>query len=128
MWEPGMKNYFRRCATPAIGLVLLLAGGCAPSPPVAKTVPTRVVLGGQPVVDDYWWLRKKSDPAVIDYLKAENAYTDAVMEPTLSLQDSLYREMLSRIREDDESVPARRGDWWYSQLARKGKQYPIYVR
>lgn len=102
--------------------------GCAPAPPMARVVPARVKLDGQAVVDDYWWLRDKSDPAVIAYLNAENAYADAMMKPTGPLQKQLYAEMLGRIREDDESVPYREGQWWYSQQTRKGKQYPIYVR
>lgn len=102
--------------------------GCAPAPPMARVVPTRVNLGGQVVVDNYWWLRDKSDPAVIAYLNAENAYADAMMKPTEPLQNTLYAEMLGRIREDDESVPYREGQWWYSQQTRKGKQYPIYIR
>src|SRR4029078_11965721 len=98
------------------------------TPPRAKRVPTPVSLGGQTVVDPYWWLRNKSDPAVIDYLKAENAYTDAAMKPTVPLHEHLSREMLARIRETGESVPYPEGNWWYSPRTEQGKQYPIYLR
>ncbi|MGH7401729.1 MAG: S9 family peptidase, partial [Candidatus Rokuibacteriota bacterium] len=77
---------------------------------------------------DYFWMRGKDDPEVIAYLSAENAYTDAVMKPTVALQESLYAEMLARIKEDDQSVPYRlRGHFYYSRTE-KGKQYPIYCR
>ncbi len=78
--------------------------------------------------DDYHWMREKDDPEVIAYLTAENAYTDAVMKPTVAFQESLYAEMLARIKEDDQSVPYRlRGHYYYSRTE-KGKQYPIYCR
>lgn len=108
----------------------LVLAGCAhePMPPMAKRVPTTVKLGGQDVAENYWWLRKKDDPAVIEYLHAENAYTDARMRSTTSLQGKLYDEMVGRIRETDEDVPHKVGDWWYSMRTEQGKQYPIYVR
>lgn len=118
----------RSLALAAMAAWIAGVAGCAPAPPQARVVPTRIDLGGQVVIDNYWWLRNKSDPAVIDYLKAENAYTDAMMRPAEPLEARLYREMLDRIREDDESVPYEQGRWWYSQRMRKGNQYPIYVR
>jgi oligopeptidase B len=115
------------CAGLVIAAVL---GGCAagPTPPVAMRAATNVSLGGQMVTDDYWWLRNRDDPRVIAYLKAENAYTDAMLRPTEPLRDKLYNEMLARIRETDESVPYRIGGWWYSSRTEQGKQYPIYLR
>ena len=98
------------------------------TPPVASIIPKKVDLGGVPVVDNYWWLRDKSNPAVLAYLNAENAYTDSAMKSTELLQQQLYLEMLGRIRETDESVPYKDGDWWYSRRMEKGKQYPIYLR
>lgn len=103
-------------------------GGCAATPPVAKKVPQRVSLGGDAVVDNYWWLRNKADSAVTAYLKAENAYTDAAMKPATALEERLYKEMVARIRETDESAPNKDGDWWYSRRTEAGKQYPIYLR
>jgi oligopeptidase B len=112
--------------------LLILATTCgtasAQTPPVAMRQPAKINLGGQTVTDDYWWLRNKDDPKVIDYLKAENTYTDAMLKPEGSLQDKLFKEMVSRIRETDEAVPYRIGDWWYSSRTEKGKQYPIYLR
>ena len=78
--------------------------------------------------DDYHWMREKDDPEVIAYLTAENAYTDAVMKPTVAFQESLYAEMLARIKEDDQSVPYRLRGYYYYSRTEKGKQYPIYCR
>src|SRR5712692_7697490 len=78
------------------------------TPPVAKKVPKIDVLHGDIRQDDYYWLREKDDPEVLAYLRAENAYTDGVMKPQESFQETLYQEMLARIKEDDSSVPYRR--------------------
>ncbi|MBI2157811.1 MAG: S9 family peptidase [Candidatus Rokubacteria bacterium] len=99
-----------------------------PMPPVAKRVPRVDVLHGETLRDDYAWLRDKDDPEVLAHLRAENAYTDAVLKPTEAFQAALYAEMLARIKEDDRTVPFRRGDWLYSSRTEKGKQYPIYCR
>jgi oligopeptidase B len=98
------------------------------TPPVAKKIPKVRDLHGDRFVDDYFWLREKSNPEVIKYLEAENAYTDTVMKPLEGLQDTLYTEMLARIKETDLSVPYRDGDYWYYTRTEQGKQYPILCR
>ena len=97
-------------------------------PPVAKRVPKITEIHGDRLVDHYHWLREKDNPAVPAYLHAENAYTDAVMKDTESFQQALYAEMLARIKEDDVSVPYRRGRHFYYSRTETGKQYPIYCR
>jgi oligopeptidase B len=62
------------------------------------------------------------------YLRAENAHTEAVMKPSAALADTLYAEMLARIKEDDQTVPYRRGDYFYYSRTEQGKQYPILCR
>src|SRR6266446_4763477 len=99
-----------------------------PSPPVAKRVPKTDVVHGDVRVDDYFWMRDREDPDVTAYLTAENVYTDAVMKPTEGFQESLYAEMLARIKEDDQTVPYRRRCFFYYSRTEKGKQYPIYCR
>jgi oligopeptidase B len=98
------------------------------TPPIAKKIPKVDVVHGERRVDDYGWLRRKDDPEVVAYLTAENAYADAVMKPTVSVQEELYREMLARIKEDDRTVPYRRGHHFYYSRTKKGEQYPIYCR
>jgi oligopeptidase B len=100
----------------------------SPMPPVAKRVPKVEVVHGDIREDDYHWLRTKDDPEVTAYLRAENAYSDAVMEPTLTFQEALYREILARIKEDDWTVPYRRDGYLYYSRTEKGKQYPIHCR
>jgi len=99
-----------------------------PSPPVARKIPKVDTVHGDRREDDYFWLRDKKDPAVKAYLEAENAYTDAVLKPTEGLQESLYKEMLSRIKETDVNVPYRKGGFYYYSRTEQGKQYPIYCR
>jgi len=79
-------------------------------------------------VDDYFWLRERTNAAVKAYLDAENAYTAAVMKPTQALQRRLYREIIGRIQETDDSVPARKGAWRYYYRTERGQQYRIYCR
>src|SRR5207237_8258259 len=76
-------------------------------PPAARRFPRVHVYHDDRSVDDYFWLREKADPQVTAYLQAENAYTDAVMAPTQALQETLYREMLSHIKQTDMEVPYR---------------------
>ena len=99
-----------------------------PLPPRARKDPRVTVIHGDRLVDEYHWLRRKEDAEVHAYLDAENAYADAVMKPTEVFQESLYQEMLGRIKEDDETVPYRRGRHFYYARTEKGKQYPIYCR
>ena len=99
-----------------------------PTPPVAKRIPKIDVVHGDRREDDYAWLRHRDDPEVLGYLKAENAFTDAVMKPTAAFQEALYAEMLGRIKEDDATVPYRRGNHFYYSRTEKGKQYPILCR
>jgi len=108
--------------------VLLLAADTAPAPPIAKKLPHETEVNGRKMVDNYAWLREKSNPEVRAYLEKENAYTDSIMKPTEPFQKKLYDEMLSRIKETDVEVPYREGDYFYYIRTEAGKQYPIRCR
>jgi oligopeptidase B len=97
-------------------------------PPYARREPTPTTLHGQTLEDDYRWMRDKSSPELIEYLEAENAYTNSVMASTEALQAKLYAEMLSHIKETDESVPYRNRGWFYYVRTVEGSQYPIHCR
>lgn len=101
-----------------------------PKPPVAKKIPKTTQIHGYTVTDDYAWLadKTKTDKDVLAYLKAEDDYADAMMAGTKLFQDALYKEMLGRIKETDENVPYRYGDYFYYTRTEQGKQYPIYCR
>ena len=99
-----------------------------PQPPVAPKVPRTTVLHGDVLQDDYYWLREKEAPEVTAYLEAENAYAEALTRPTAAFRESLYREMLARIKEDDQSVPYPFGGWLYYSRTETGKQYAIHCR
>lgn len=97
-------------------------------PPVAPQHPKVSTLHGEKRVDPYFWLREKTNPAVIRYLKAENRYTEAKMKSTKTLQAKLFREMRSHIKETDLSVPQLHDGYYYYTRSQKGKQYSIYCR
>lgn len=101
-----------------------------PKPPIAKKSPKTTQIHGYTVVDDYAWLadKTKTNADVLAYLKAETDYADAMMKPTAGFQESLYKEMLARIKETDENVPYRKGDYFYYTRTEQGKQYPIFCR
>ncbi|GAC1621322.1 MAG: oligopeptidase B [Candidatus Acidiferrum sp.] len=98
------------------------------SHPVARREPVESEIHGERRIDQYAWLREKEKPDVIDYLNAENAYTDAFMRPTEALQESLYQEMLGRIQQTDLSVPYLLRGYLYYTRTEEGRQYPIYCR
>src|SRR6266571_4258476 len=98
------------------------------TPPVAPQHSTILSKHVDKRVDDYYWLRHKQDPAVLDYLQAENAYAEAVTKPLKPFEDTLYREMVGRIQETDLSVPYRLRGWLYYSRTEAGKQYPILCR
>lgn len=97
-------------------------------PPVARRDPTLTTLHGQTLEDNYHWMRDKGSVEVTAYLEAENAYTAAVMKPTEELQAKLYAEMLSHIKETDESVPFLDCGWFYYTRTVEGSQYSIHCR
>ncbi len=98
------------------------------SPPVAAVLPKADTLHGDVRIDDYFWLRERSHPEVIDYLQAENDYTEAVMQHTEPLQEKLFQELKGRIEETDLSVPEKIDDFFYYTRTKEGKEYPIYCR
>jgi oligopeptidase B len=99
-----------------------------PQPPLATKRSHTTEIHGYTLKDDYFWLREKSNPEVIKYLESENAYTEEVMKPTKGLQETLYTEMLGRIKQTDLSVPSRIGEYFYYSRTEEGKQYPYMCR
>jgi oligopeptidase B len=117
----------------AAGLALIatvpaVVEGQVAQPPVAKRIPKTDTLHGEVRRDEYFWLRQKSDPEVRAYLEAENAYTEASLSHLKPTQDSIYREMLGRIKETDLTVPWRYRGYWYYTRTEQGKDYPILCR
>jgi oligopeptidase B len=98
------------------------------TPPIAARRPEALHAQGISLNDDYSWLRHKDDPAVIRYLEAENGYANDMLAHTADLQAQLYAEMRGRIKENDDSVPVRMGDYYYYTRTEEDKQYAIYCR
>lgn len=97
-------------------------------PPVASKRPKTTVIHGETLVDDYAWMREKKDPAVVEYLNAENAYTETVTKPAEPLQEAVYQEILKRTKQTDLGVPYKLGNYWYYTRIEEGMQYPLYCR
>ena len=104
-----------------------------PSPPVAERRETTRVYHGRKLVDPYSWLKDESYPKVDDekiltYLKEENAYFEAVMKPYEKLTKTIFEELKGRLKENDSSVPWRKGDWLYQWRYEEGEQYRRWYR
>ena len=123
-----MRHLLPFPALVVVSSLAVLSAQAPSSPPVAKKMPKQTTLHGVTLVDEYHWLRDKGSPDVTAYLEAENAYTDAGMKHTVALQETLYNEILGRIKESDQQVPVRRGGYFYYSRTEKGKNYPIFCR
>ncbi len=102
----------------------------APSatPPAARRAATERTHHGDTVTDDYAWLADKDSPETVAYLRAENAYTEAVTAHLTALRDTLFEETRRRTQETDLSVPTRKGGHWYYTRTVEGRQYGIQCR
>jgi oligopeptidase B len=99
-----------------------------PVPPRAPIRPHQLVAHGHTRTDNWYWLMDRDDPAVLEYLQAENAYADEVLAPTAGLQDELFEQIRHRVQETDAGAPMRSGGWWYYTRTAEGLQYPIRCR
>ncbi len=108
-------------------------------PPIAEKVKKELTLHGDTRIDNYFWMRltdeqknaeepDRQTEKVLDYLKAENAYTNAVMKHTEDFQQELYDEIVRRIKQDDESVPYLDNGYYYYTRYQEGNEYPLYCR
>ena len=96
--------------------------------PLAPKRPHAITQHDQTREDEYFWMRNRADPAVLEYLQAENDYLAERLQHTQPLQGQLFTELKGRIKEDDESAPERRGDHFYFKRHVAGQQYPLYCR
>lgn len=97
-------------------------------PPKARKKPHEHRIHNDIRQDDYYWLNEKENPEVLAYLKEENAYYDAVMEPLTAERDALLEEMVARIPDEEMNVPVQKDDFYYYTRQFKDKDYPIYAR
>lgn len=131
-----MKNLI---FVPRIGLALLLsfsmATGCRQlqqnrdmRAPVAEKVDKKLTIHGHTRIDPYYWLRERENPKVLAYLEAENAYTESMMKDTRDFEEQLYKEIVGRIKQDDQSVPYLDNGYYYYTRYEEGGEYPLVCR
>ena len=96
--------------------------------PSVQVKPKEIVTHNHNRIDNYYWLNDPKNPDVIAYLNEENEYLDKIMSPIKPLQEKLFEEMKGRIKEQDESVPVKDGDYFYFVKYVEGGEYPIYCR
>ncbi|MEL7003665.1 MAG: S9 family peptidase [Bacteroidota bacterium] len=98
------------------------------TPPKAKKIEKVLKGNGQTRIDNYYWLNERENPEVISYLEAENAYTESLMKHTEGFQDKLFKEIVGRIKQTDETHPYIKNGYFYYVRYEEGKEYPIYCR
>ncbi len=103
-------------------------GSSSATPPEAKVVKKALEIHGDVRTDDYYWLNDRENPDVIAYLEAENAYTEDVMAPVKGFEDSLFEEIVGRIKPTDISVPFKVDGYYYYSRYEEGNEYPFYCR
>jgi len=101
-----------------------------PKPPIAAVRPHAVKAAHGERLDPYYWLRDdaRADPEVLAYLREENAYRERCMAPLQELENSLYEEIVARLKQDDSTVPYRKNGFWYITRYETGKEHPIIAR
>jgi oligopeptidase B len=97
-------------------------------PPTAKRRPRTLTHLDDQRVDDYFWLRDREDPEVLEYLGAENEYAASELAGTDELRQTIYDEIVARIEETDVTAPVRWGPWWYYERTYESKSYPVHCR
>ncbi len=106
----------------------MTTGLAVPRPPAARKVPAQRTHHGDTVIDEYAWLARKDDPGTIAFLKAQNAYTEAMTAGQAGLREVIFGEIKARTRETDLTVPARKDGWWYYTRTVEGRQYAVHCR
>lgn len=98
--------------------------------PVAKKVPHAMTIHGDTRIDNYYWMRddERKDPDVLQHLEQENQYTETVLKHTEALQQQLFEEIKGRIAKDDNSVPVRKGSYFYSREVSGDNEYEVHLR
>lgn len=107
---------------------IIFGAGIFASEPVAQKIPTKLKKHGDVRIDNYFWMKKKSDPKVMEYLFEENNYREEVLKDTDDLQGKLFAEMKSRVKEEDQTVPYKDGDYYYYSKFLLGNEHPIEYR
>ena len=130
--SPGMK----KVSLLTLFLLLIIIISCSKQqqspqnlvPPQAQKIARELTIHNDTRIDNYFWLRDRDNPEVIEYLNAENAYKAAILQHTEKLQKKLFKEIVGRIKQTDISVPYKDNGYFYYVRYEKGKEYPIYCR
>lgn len=109
-------------------LVVSCSTGVKIKPPVAKKVAKELTIHGDTRIDNYYWMNERENPEVIAHLEAENAYKEAVMKHTEPLQEKLFEEIKSKIKQEDESVPYKKNGYYYYTRTIPEKEYYLVCR
>ena len=112
--------------------IILILAACSTKekimPPVAKKIKKELITHGHTRIDNYYWMNDRENPEVIAHLEAENNYKEAVLKHTESLQEKLFEEIKSKIKQEDESVPYKKNGYYYYTKTVPEKEYYLVCR
>ncbi len=111
-----------------LSTLLFIFSAMKTNPPKADKIPHTIVKHGHSRVDDYFWMNQRDAEPVLKYLNEENEYAKVNMSSYQGLQEELYKEIIGRIDQKDESVPYYYNEYFYYSRYEEGKEYPIYCR
>ena len=95
---------------------------------MVKKIPTKLETHGHVRLDDYYWLRERDNPEVIQYINDENEHAAREMAHARGFEEKLFEEIKGRFKQTDMSVPYRLDDYFYYRRYEEGKEYAVYAR
>lgn len=97
-------------------------------PTQAERIPSIREFHGCTYLDEYAWMKDRNNPKLLEYVNAQNSYTEQRVKPLENLRSTLFEELRSRVQETDMSVPVRMNGYWYYVRTQEGKQYAVQCR
>ena len=107
-------------------------------PKINKILNT-VKIHNEELIDNYSWIKQKNwkevilDPNKLNtpvkkYLDEENLFKEEQLKDIKDIEKKLFEELKSKIKNEDNSVPKKDGDYFYAYKYNKNSEYPIYYR
>lgn len=98
-----------------------------------------VKIHNEELIDNYSWIKQKNWKEVIldpnklntpvkEYLDEENLFKEEQLKDIKDIEKKLFEELKSKIKNEDNSVPKKDGDYYYAYKYNKNSEYPIYYR
>jgi len=109
------------------------------SVPKINKILSTVKIHNEELIDNYSWIKQKDWKEVIlnpnklnaqvkKYLDEENLFKENQLKDINDIEKKLFEELKSKIKNEDNSVPKKDGNYLYGYKYNKNSEYPIYYR